>query len=180
MQTNTIRVEDLVEGPMPNFDKFNSMEKEVLAIREEKEVLQGRNDELEGELEKLKKSGEENLKALNEKIASLIEQIAELKKTEQQHNKLNVENLASQLPTNQLSSIKNLTSELQTMIDDEIEQLEQELQEAESSASRASKELEIVRNELVKEKKVAFETEAELRKELASCRKQVKQQGARG
>eukprot|EP00518_Triparma_eleuthera_P021235 CAMPEP_0197547956 /NCGR_PEP_ID=MMETSP1320-20131121/2181_1 /TAXON_ID=91990 /ORGANISM="Bolidomonas sp., Strain RCC2347" /LENGTH=1108 /DNA_ID=CAMNT_0043107859 /DNA_START=52 /DNA_END=3375 /DNA_ORIENTATION=+ len=200
VQTNAILVEDLVDGPVPDFDRIDSMEREIMATEKEKLALEAanmelreRSEELEGEngvlneeneglrgesdglrddLERLRISHEEKVEELNSQIASLNDQIAALKQAEH-HNKLNVENLASQLPPNQLNNLKNLTGELQTMIDDEIEQLEQELQEAEGSAAKANKELEAVREELVKEKRVAFETESELRKELASCRKQI-------
>ncbi|GMH93651.1 hypothetical protein TrVE_jg2046 [Triparma verrucosa] len=123
-------------------------------------------------LEETKERNASEVEALNAQIASLDSKIEEFKQAEHQ-NKLNVENLATQLAPEQLSNLKNLSSELQAMIDDEIEQLEQELQEAENSSAKANKDLGLVREELAKEKKVAFDTESELRKELMACRKQI-------
>ncbi|GMH64267.1 hypothetical protein TrLO_g14596 [Triparma laevis f. longispina] len=139
-------------------EQIQKGEKEILVLRRA--------------LGETKESNVEEVERLNAQIVVLDSQIETLKQAEHQ-NKLNVENLATQLAPEQLSNLKNLSGELQAMIDDEIEQLEVELQEAENSSANANKELGQVREELAKEKKVAFDTESELRKELMACRKQI-------
>ena len=144
--------------------------------REEVEELKKALREMEEgggkKIEELTQLHDIRVTALTEDANNARAELLALQK--QQHQKqATAENLVAQLPPGQLSNLKSLSSELQSMIDDEIEELEQELQEAESNAAKANKDLQAVREELVLTKSKAFETERELRKELLASRKQI-------
>lgn len=148
------------------------MEREEKKREREVRRLQGLLDKMEVESKERMSEFEDIISGNEERIAELTKELGEARKEAALKAKKQGGDGGDEAP-GQLGQLKSLSSELQSMIDDEIEELETELEEAENNALKANRELKAVRDELVSVKSEAFETEKELRKEISALRKRV-------
>jgi len=106
-----------------------------------------------------------------EEMAGKLEEAKKMLK--QVEGKVEEASIEGRIKPEKLSQLKGMTSDLQSMINEEIEQLEVELEEAETALTASNKELAKTRDELRVERHSAYEIERDLRKDLGAARKQI-------
>ncbi|GMI60557.1 hypothetical protein ScalyP_jg2634 [Parmales sp. scaly parma] len=86
---------------------------------------------------------------------------------------LNVTHSFTVDPPNAVKNLKTMSSEIQSMLDQEVYQLEQELEDAETLAHSTTVQNEALKSELFSVRQESSEVESGLRRELLAARKQI-------
>jgi hypothetical protein len=173
------RSSEAVSSPLAK--SFSENTREIEHARMELERSEGRESGLREEVEELrstKESLEAELEKSKRKIATW-QMVMDEAGGQGQGQGQDEAGGGSSIEPEKLNQLKSMTSDLQSMINEEIEQLEQELQDAEGSLAVSNKELQGAREELLAEKQRSYEVEKDLRKDLSAARKQIEMSNER-